>query len=204
MTLHRTERNSRLVRLLSYLITLLSILWLDRSKWRSRLYNFLNSGVPPHQADLIVILEGNIERATYAAELYRAGVAPQILIGAPDLILARYVAVLTQAGVPDSQIIKLGKSTNTYTEAQYYLDTLNRLKITSVVVITSTYHIRRATATYRLVQSDLSPRLDFVGAVGMHNAHNWWKSRIVAQWVLSEYIKTPWYILRYQIDPFVD
>jgi uncharacterized SAM-binding protein YcdF (DUF218 family) len=45
-----------------------------------RLYESLTRSDPPNPADLIFVLAGKMERKQYAIELYRAGVAPRLLL----------------------------------------------------------------------------------------------------------------------------
>lgn len=121
---------------------------------------------PRDKADAIVLLAGSYkERAPAAAQLYRAGYAPAVLL-TNDGILSSWSSkygrnlyqidlaekYLVTLGVPRERIVKLpfhGSSTmhDALAVRQYAL----AHGLTKMIIVTSDYHIRRAIWTFRKV-----------------------------------------------------
>ena len=68
----------------------------------------------------------------------------------------------------------------------------------SVAVVTTTCHTRRARGIFRKVVGNRAARLIFVAApTEGYDAHNWWQSKAGSQAYLTEYAKLLYYTLRY-------
>jgi uncharacterized SAM-binding protein YcdF (DUF218 family) len=123
---------------------------------------------PLESADVIVVLSGSsayVERTRKAAQLYREGRAPLVLLtndhtrGGWDnaqqrnpFFVERAVDELNKAGVPPDRILILsGVAGSTRDEAIIVKDYVVNEGIRSVLVVTSSFHSRRALRTMRQV-----------------------------------------------------
>src|SRR5205085_10764272 len=120
------------------------------------------------RADAIVMLSGSEmyrERAEYAAQLFRAGRAPRVVLtndaepggwsqarGRTVMFVERAQDVLTGEGVPQTAIeVVPGSVTSTYDEASAVKEYARTRGWRTLVVVTSSYHSRRAWWTLRRV-----------------------------------------------------
>jgi uncharacterized SAM-binding protein YcdF (DUF218 family) len=175
----------------------------------------------PAHADALVVLAGSIaDRALEAADLYRTGIAPVVVITreraptasarlrARGVVLPESDALLRQAllglGVPADAIVRLRRRTSsTETEARTIARWACRHGVRRLVVVTSKAHTRRArlilrralgptvTLTIRPARDDPFP------------AARWWRVRHAAKVVLVEYEKLAdyWLAERWRIPP---
>lgn len=173
--------------------------------------------VEKSQSDAIAILAGSgtyVERAHFAADLFKAGSAPLILLTndgeisgwsiAEDrnpLFVERTVEVLRRDGVPRESIRIIPKNvTNTYEEVTTLRAYTEANGIKSIVVITSPYQSRRALWTLRRVftGSTVSIALDFPSpGTQTPNPAVWWLFKIGWKLVPGEYLKLIYYWWRY-------
>ncbi|HEX8130451.1 MAG TPA: YdcF family protein [Pyrinomonadaceae bacterium] len=170
------------------------------------------------RADAIVVLSGAseyVERTRYAAELWRRGLAPKIVLTNDNLrggwnseqqrnpyFVERAAEELRRAGVPDAQIEALPEPVaSTYDEAVRLRAYASERGVASVVVVTSAYHSRRAAWTMRRVFRDSSGvrvRIAPVEAGAQTPAAaKWWLSARGWRSVAPEYPKLVYYWLRY-------
>jgi uncharacterized SAM-binding protein YcdF (DUF218 family) len=168
---------------------------------------------PLEKADAILVLGGSavyIERTRRAAEIYKQGVAPKVLLtndgeragwsrkertNIPYVELAR--RALVAQGVPEEAIdILPGEVTGTDWEARRLLADLERNGVRSVLLVTSAYHTRRALWTFEKFLSgkgvefgvEHPPAGDQTPAPGA-----WWLSRRGWGMVGGEYVKSAVY-----------
>jgi len=133
------------------------------------------------QADAILVLGGCVEPASsprltlnllasadrvwYAAQLYKAGKAPWIVVTggqAPWLGMKISEAdamskFLNDLGIPDSAILRETKSLNTYQNAVLSKPILEANNIQSVLLVTSALHIPRALAIFQTAKITTFP-----------------------------------------------
>lgn len=111
------------------------------------------SGVKPcHEADAIVAVSGGdtSARVDEAVRLYKNGWAPKLIFsgaardksGPSNAEAMRRTA--RTAGVPDNDIITEEYSETTKQNAENTQDILRRNQVSSVIIVTSAYHQRRA------------------------------------------------------------
>src|SRR5260370_16184140 len=107
------------------------------------------------RADAIVLLGGGSgERPTRAAELFRSGVAPKIIVsGAGDADGNRLL--LMHRGVPASAIALEPNSKTTRENAELSIPLLRAAGAKRIILVTSWYHSRRALKCFRHYASDL-------------------------------------------------
>lgn len=152
------------------------------------------------RADVILVLGGDgPPRAERAAELFRAGLAPVVLVsgdgdcwGIHDTMVAR--------GVPSSAVLLECQSSNTFENAALSSPILQKLDAGSATLVTSWFHMRRALACL----SASAPRMRWtqvsappapggrLGPLAMFA----YTGRIVA-----EVTKLAWYAARYGVIP---
>ena len=164
----------------------------------------------PVHADALVVLMGNFpERVLQTSDLYSAGRADRVIIveesmGAYRGLEERGVSIIsktTQAkescialGIPPEKITILpGDARSTLTEAIIVRDYLRTTGgIDSLVLVSSPYHLRRATLIFDKALDKSQPPV-WVGcspsAYANYNATGWWRQKEDIQNVLSELVK---------------
>lgn len=160
-------------------------------------------------ADAIVILAGDARRTRHAADLFRRGFAPRVLISKPERTGREKMLddmeipfpraeqldmeVLRKTGVPAANIIVFGGgSVSTFDEAL----ALQRLfigKAPRLLVVTSPYHVRRA----RLILANALPDavLNVVATPYEQFPERWWTSQDAARELLLEMAKLCFYFM---------
>lgn len=178
---------------------------------------FLIVRSPLARADAIVVLSGSaahVERAQWAAHLYKSGLAPKIILTNDNqqggwsetlqrnpFYFERSRDQLLNAGVPPKAIeIRLEPVSSTYEEAQLMRAVQRDLGLKSIVLVTSAYHSRRAFWTFRRVLggSDTEIGIEPVGLnVTSPPPKTWWFHLKGWQIVPVEYVKLLYYMLRF-------
>lgn len=172
------------------------------------------------QADCIFVLSGAseyVERTRHAAELWRRGVAPKVVLTNDNLrggwssaeqrnpfFFERAAEELRRAGVPAAQIEVLPEPVaSTYDEAVRLRAYASEHKLGSVLVVTSAYHSRRALWTMRRVfrASGVRVGVSPVAAGGVAGqtpgGFGWWLSARGWRSVAPEYPKLVYYWFHY-------
>lgn len=167
-------------------------------EWQAVL-TFLGGGLvdsqSPQPADLILVLGGDFwgPRVVKAAELGKAGYAPLVLIssppyaGRPEGELA--VDFLVKRGYPREMFdIFPHTAASTIAEAIVLRGELSRRQAKRVLLVTSSYHSRRAAIVFRL----FCPGIHFISIPATdlsYDARDWWKTRASRQIFFAECIK---------------
>jgi uncharacterized SAM-binding protein YcdF (DUF218 family) len=160
-------------------------------------------------AEAIVILAGDARRTRHAADLFRQGLAPRVLVSRPvrtarerlldglgiPFPLAEQLdfEVLRKTGVPAANIAFYGDgSVSTFDEA-LALQRLFAGKTPRLVVVTSPYHVRRA----RMILVDAMPGADLrvVATPYEEFPERWWTSQDAARDLLLEMAKLGFYLV---------
>jgi len=102
------------------------------------------------QADCIIVAGGVSERARTAAQHYKEGLAPRIIVSGKDTSHTDR-RVLLAAGVPAKAIIEEPESTSTWENAVFCRPLLKEMNVKSAILVTSSYHSARTYATFRHV-----------------------------------------------------
>lgn len=146
--------------------------WVVNRTLRSLEWRYLPTN-PPRSADAIVVLGGGTaprvwprptvevgdagDRVLYAAELFRGGRAPLVIVSghvstggiAPRPVADDMAELLTSVGVPLSAIAIERKAENTHDHAVYVCPMLQERRIARVLLVTSAIHMRRALGVFR-------------------------------------------------------
>jgi uncharacterized SAM-binding protein YcdF (DUF218 family) len=151
------------------------------------------------KADVLLVLGGGFnERPERAAELFKEGVAPRVLVsGFGDC--KQSVQLLEKTGVPADVITEEGNSRNTLENAKFSIPLLRHMGAHEVVIVTSWYHTRRAMACFE----HFAPEIKFYSRpsyVGYQRQE--WISRGILQHSLSECLKLLGYWVCYGVSPF--
>jgi uncharacterized SAM-binding protein YcdF (DUF218 family) len=184
-------------------------------------YAFLNVGrwLAPQQAlqkaDAIFVLAGTVaERPLEAADLYRSGYATRILVTRdtpePALLVAqgRGAALpqrfelnremLLQLGIPDEALVVPNRvHDNTASEMDTLRDISLQMGWRRVIVVSSTYHLRRVSIAARRQLRNTGIEIVLRGTrYDPAVPDRWWTRRSDIRWVVSEVPKVIAYSLR--------
>ena len=167
----------------------------------------------PQPSDAIVILGGGEPgRAAEAAELFRANMAPRVVITTETSSeefdefrrkgitlfqgYENYLRVLNGMGVPNEKIIRIETpSEDSFDEVRHIREMCEKQNWKSVIIVTSNYHTRRSRLTARYI---LDPDIRFIVVAarsGGLTPENWWTRRGQIRTFLIEFQKLVAYAL---------
>jgi uncharacterized SAM-binding protein YcdF (DUF218 family) len=161
------------------------------------------------QADVIVVLgDDNYagDRAAHAAELYRLGLAPQIV--ASGRFLRPYAGIaemierdLESHGVPAASIVKFShRAANTREEAESLGVLVTSRGWKRVLLVTSEYHARRARFIFgRVLPPGVTLRVSAAHDTEF-DPSRWWETRLGQKLLLNEVLGyvVAWWELRHR------
>ena len=192
----------RLARLRLLLVVLLLIVAVVvvHAIWLPWLGYWLIHDDGPARADLAVVLAGDSygHRIETAAELVKGGYVPAVLVSGPptygthECDLA--ISMMVREGYPPQWFLAFPNDTHsTKAEALALMGELRRRNIGSFLLVTSTFHSRRAARIFRAVERRLGggPAFRTVAARDEFFApDSWWRDREAQKTVLLEWMKT--------------
>jgi uncharacterized SAM-binding protein YcdF (DUF218 family) len=171
----------------------------------------LDVSAPPSRVDYVMVLGGGHEtRPFVAAALVKAGLAGGVLLpnvkpspeaedglAPPEHEMTS--AILVRRGVsPDGITVLPGEVNSTSDEAQSLAAFLADKPSCSVAVVTNHFHTRRASWVFKKALGPKAGQVRFVGApVDGFDETNWWHHEAGVTSYLTEYVKLPYYWLRY-------
>jgi uncharacterized SAM-binding protein YcdF (DUF218 family) len=181
-----------------------------RATWLPMMASWLDVGRQAYAVDYVMVMPGDENvRPFVAAAMVRTGLARQALVPDPELpteVDRSYQhlsqsnmvrKVLLAQGVPASDVHLMpspGKTTKGDLEA--LAARLNHHPDSTVAIVTSFYHTRRARWTARQV---LGQRFDQVRIVSApadgFDARNWWQVEDGMIVVINEYLKLAFYLV---------
>lgn len=161
--------------------------------------SFLILNAPEH-ADAILVLDGGDGSYWHAVQLQKQGYADRILLGAsvtrtlfgkPEADLA--TEFLDRTSPLRAEVCPTLQG-STFGEAADVKRCLERLNISSVLIVTSDFHTRMALSIFqkRLPQYHWSVA---AASAPYHDADQWWKHRAWAKTVLDEWQQLAWWEL---------
>lgn len=173
--------------------------------------SWLKSDDAPIKADAIVVLAGRFERSMYAAELYRSGYAPVIVLsdavadpGAQRLqalgirlpdALEIHRKVLQAKGVPADKIELLGAPALSTADEAIAIAARFGQSGRRLMVVTSPYHIRRARLIIGRALEGRGVTLAVCATPHEPFPDEWWRSQDAAREVLLEWAKIVFYLV---------
>ena len=131
----------------------------------------LRMSAPPVHADAIVVLAGGVgetgkagggstERLNEAVELYRTGYAPYLVLSSGYVYSFKEAEEMRDRavaqGVPVGAIALELRSTNTYQNVMFVDEILRDHKWRSILLVSSPYHMRRATMVWRKLAPEIT------------------------------------------------
>ena len=181
------------------------------------LANYLIVEKPLDHADAIIVLSGSAvykERTRKAAELFKQGVAPRILItddgshagwSRDERANLPFVELekrdLIAGGVPPDSIKVLPeKVSGTDDEAKALAAEIAARPLASVLIVTSGHHTRRALRTFEKILAGTQTQIGIIGVPPgdqTPNPNYWWLSRRGWQMVAGDYVKSVVYYFYY-------
>jgi uncharacterized SAM-binding protein YcdF (DUF218 family) len=180
---------------------------------------FLVVRSPLNHADAIVVLSGSaahVERAQWAAQLYKNGLAPKIILTNDNqqggwseaeqrnpYYFERSRDHLLASGVPREAIeIRLEPVSSTYEEAELIRRVQSEYRLKSIILVTSPYHSRRALWTFHRILDPAEIQLG-IEPVALNPKSpppaTWWLHFKGWQIVPVEYVKLLYYISRFRV-----
>ena len=165
-------------------------------------------------ADALVVLSGSssyMERTQKAAELYRQGRAPVILLTndhqrggwssklqTNPFFVDRAFEELVKQGVPAERIrIVPGVAESTQSEAEIVKEYARAQNLRSVLIITSAFHSRRALRTFRTNFADTGIIVGLEPSPRTQSTAFWWLFPSGWRDVAGEYVKLIYYRVVY-------
>lgn len=160
----------------------------------------------PAPSDAIVLLLGGwLNRPVRAAELYKQGMAPIILLNSstsdqyPDLSdAALNRRALLRAGVPGDRIVMLPKiCTSTRAEASQVREYIQAHGIRRIIVVTTAFHTSRARWIFKRMLQGTDVEVRVAASVDQRfNESNWYTNRGLLDYP-EELVKRIYYQLVY-------
>jgi uncharacterized SAM-binding protein YcdF (DUF218 family) len=158
---------------------------------------YLEQDSPPAKADVIFVLAGDAygHRILKAGDLVRQGYAPQAVISGPPGNYGFYECDLAipfaeKAGYPASYFLRFPvEAHSTREESDAAAAEFHKLGVKRVLLVTSTFHTRRAGKLFRAAAPDIE--FVVVGAPDEHfRADGWWRDREAQKTFVYEWMKT--------------
>ena len=171
---------------------------------------------PLDRADAIVVLSGSAtlsERVQHAARLYAEKRAPKILLTTDNrrggwssaeqrnpYFYEISISELNRLGVPSESIEVVGPPvTSTWEEGMAVRDYAKAHNLRSILIVTSSYHSRRALFTFRHFLADAGAQVGIdpvETGIQTPPPATWWLHIRGWQLVLVEYLKLIYYLVR--------
>lgn len=182
-------------------------LWLGR--WVA------SGAAAPVQANVIVALGGDYDhRTTQAAQLYRAGYAPFVMLTAVEVAPPQArtdhpethpethpdwrVNVLSGAGVPAENLVLDSTATTSFEEATATLALMQARGWLTALVVSEPPHMRRLDWVWGKVFAGSGKRYILVATEPpWWDADRWWLNHDSRQFVLNELSKLAYYFIKY-------
>lgn len=184
-----------LIILLAVAVTLIGSLYLFRFPILTGMGEYLRVSTPLQKADLIVALGGSKGRKRGAVALLRKGLASKVMFTGFDIDMRDYQCL----GISEKEtVLPPVAAYTTYEEALTVLRATEEGNFRSVIIVTSPYHLRRASFIFHKVFNGKDIKLMFYAS--RNNAFQmarWWNSYIGRKTVFMEYLGLVYYWVRY-------
>jgi uncharacterized SAM-binding protein YcdF (DUF218 family) len=169
---------------------------------------YLDYSTQPVKSDVIIVLGGgNGERESEASHLYKEHYANYVMLTDGGQRSEAYtkkadkeINWLVNDGVPRTDIITELRSRSTYTNALYTKKLMEKYNFKSALVVSSSYHMRRAKYAFSNVYRSSGIKLTYQSAKVPHYMPAlWWRNKIGWKYTSSEYVKLVGYWINYGI-----
>ena len=174
--------------------------------------NYLILSDPLEKSDVILVLSGDTnkgERVTEAVKLFKKGYGKYLVLSGNKIAWDTYAADLMKKQaislrVPEHSIIAIrNEAHSTIEEAKIILDVFKERHFKSVILVTSSYHTKRAKWIFSKVFNGSNIKISASPANDVeYDADHWWQKRESAKILFYEYTKLIWYkaIERFNAD----
>jgi uncharacterized SAM-binding protein YcdF (DUF218 family) len=153
---------------------------------------FLALTESPKQSDVIIVLSGGQGRVEKAAELYKAGYAPYVILSNAKESTSKSGDMVQNAlalGIPQDVIYTENAAKSTHQNAKYTLPIMKEYGFKSAIVVSSDFHMRRVKFLFGRVYKKSEIELTYVGSASGYNAKRWWSDRKSRETTFNEYVK---------------
>ncbi|WP_245975461.1 YdcF family protein [Oceanobacillus chungangensis] len=170
-----------MIKRLSYIISI--ILGIQLILILGRKYLVVNE--KPKKADVIIVLSGGPGRLEKGAELFKRGDADQLMLtNSNDSGTTAKEAM--ELGVPKDKLILEDKAISTHTNALYTLEKMREHQLTSAIIISSDFHMRRTKYIFSKVYENTGIELTFIASPYLRNSiimEGWEVQTIFYEWI---------------------
>lgn len=195
--MRRREHGGIFFRLLALIVffALIAFIYVLRHPLMRFAGEFWEVNDPVVQADVIIVLGDDnyaADRSFHAAELYRTGLAPEVVASGRMLRAKTGIAEIMEGdlesfGVPAASIVPFShRAENTIEEAQALAGLIARRGWKRILIVTSNYQARRA----RFIFERVLPTSISVQVNGAHDSEfdpsHWWETRVGQKLFLNE------------------
>jgi uncharacterized SAM-binding protein YcdF (DUF218 family)/glycosyltransferase involved in cell wall biosynthesis len=168
----------------------------------------LRRSQPPRRADAIVVFAGGVgesgqagqgyqERVEWAIDLYRGGWASNIVLSSGTRHAFSEVEVMqalaVSRGVPASAIVLEDRAASTMENVRFSADIMARHGWRSALVVSSPYHMRRASLVFRRIAPEVEAVYTPVPRTGFFSERRWGASWAQIRAILHEYVAIAYY-----------
>ncbi|MBI4191160.1 MAG: YdcF family protein [Betaproteobacteria bacterium] len=170
---------------------------------------WLSAADAPQPADAIIVLGGAFERTLYAADLYASGQASRIYLSQParegshrllDELGLKIpteheisLAILQRKGVPTAHVLSFPATSLSTADEAEQLKQLFAGQRLAVLIVTSSYHIRRSRMVFSDGFAGSEVTLRFVATPYEPYAVDWWHDQESARNTVLELAKIIYY-----------
>lgn len=150
---------------------------------------------PLEKSDCIVALGGENIRKKEAVKLFREGYGKKIVFTGFDITKDEYERYGLK---PHEYIYPVKSAFNTYEESQVILEIAKKYKFKTIIVVTSFYHSKRASETFKNVLGRENIRVIIHPAYWKNfNISDWTKNSFLRKAVIIEWLGIYYYRLEY-------
>jgi len=164
----------------------------------------------PHEtSDAIVAVSGEQSRRTWAVELYRRGYSSLLIFNVSDTTYFFGQAIdpvesirqmASEADIPAESMVIHNQVKSTWEDALATRESVLRLGLKSIMVVSSPFNMRRVWLTYNHVLGDLPVNIRFCAVpweMEKLSPQDWWNRERELQFVVNEYLKILFYYFKY-------
>jgi len=162
--------------------------------------------------DAIVILSGNPERAIFASQLYKHGLADKIFLSKEQKVIKNYLIsekniltykyylkILLQNSIPENNIILFGINNKSTIDEAKSLSVFFDSKTLNILVVTNKYHIYRS----KLILQKYLPNKNIHFVYPDEFNEKWWKDKYQILNIFNELFKTIFFYLFTDFDNYL-
>ena len=177
--------------------------------WLTAIATALALDEPPVCADAIVAVSGNQFRRQLAMDLYQSGYAGRLIFNVSDTTyyfgsaidpVASILEAASRRGIPGDSIVVNKDISSTFEDALATRETVCRLGLNSLLVVTSYFNSRRTGVAYRRVMEGMELDLSFCSVPPgdeKMSLNRWWTRERELVTVVNEYLKLIFYYFKY-------